>query len=129
MPSSPPGATTRVRLNQDAHKNGSVQIAGPDFGTGSSREHAVGAQGPAASASSWPPNSLTFQETLASRAWLPASSPRRTAVPCGLLSRLFPAPRVTVSLEGQDLASGAISGTFQIDDTCWTLMEGWTILP
>ena len=27
-------------LNQDAYKNGTVLIAGPDFGTGSSREHA-----------------------------------------------------------------------------------------
>ena len=28
-------------LNQDAYKQGSVLVAGPDFGTGSSREHAV----------------------------------------------------------------------------------------
>ena len=28
-------------LNQDAYKNGSVLVPGPDFGTGSSREHAV----------------------------------------------------------------------------------------
>ena len=28
-------------LNQDAYKDGSVLFAGPDFGTGSSREHAV----------------------------------------------------------------------------------------
>ena len=28
-------------LNQDAYRNGSVLFAGPDFGTGSSREHAV----------------------------------------------------------------------------------------
>jgi 3-isopropylmalate/(R)-2-methylmalate dehydratase small subunit len=28
-------------LNQDAYKNAEVLIAGPDFGTGSSREHAV----------------------------------------------------------------------------------------
>ena len=28
-------------LNQDAYKDGSVLVAGPDFGTGSSREHAV----------------------------------------------------------------------------------------
>ena len=28
-------------LNQDAFKNGSILVAGPDFGTGSSREHAV----------------------------------------------------------------------------------------
>lgn len=28
-------------LNQDAYKNGTVLMVGPDFGTGSSREHAV----------------------------------------------------------------------------------------
>ena len=28
-------------LNQDAYRRGSVLVAGPDFGTGSSREHAV----------------------------------------------------------------------------------------
>jgi len=28
-------------LNQEPYKNGQVLIAGPDFGTGSSREHAV----------------------------------------------------------------------------------------
>src|SRR4029078_11151961 len=28
-------------LNQDAYRTGSVLVAGPDFGTGSSREHAV----------------------------------------------------------------------------------------
>ncbi|MDY6049783.1 MAG: 3-isopropylmalate dehydratase small subunit [Corynebacterium sp.] len=28
-------------LNQDAYKQGSILVAGPDFGTGSSREHAV----------------------------------------------------------------------------------------
>ena len=28
-------------LNQDAYKNATVLVAGPDFGTGSSREHAV----------------------------------------------------------------------------------------
>ena len=28
-------------LNHDVYRNGSVLVAGPDFGTGSSREHAV----------------------------------------------------------------------------------------
>ncbi|MEY4971495.1 MAG: hypothetical protein RLZZ404_421, partial [Actinomycetota bacterium] len=28
-------------LNQEPYKNGQVLVAGPDFGTGSSREHAV----------------------------------------------------------------------------------------
>ena len=57
-------------LNQDAYKNGSVLVAGPDFGTGSSREHAVWRSRTTASASCWPPSSPTFSEaTRASRAW------------------------------------------------------------
>ena len=55
-------------LNQEAYKRASVLVAGPDFGTGSSREHAV-----------W--------------AWWPASSPRRTPSSCGRSSRPSPAPR------------------------------------
>ncbi len=43
-------------LNQDAYKNGSVLIAGPDFGTGSSREHAV-----------WALKDYGFKVVLASR--------------------------------------------------------------
>ena len=39
---SPPGATTPTFvLNQPAYAAGSILVAGPDFGTGSSREHAV----------------------------------------------------------------------------------------
>ena len=57
-------------LNQDAYKNGSVLVAGPDFGTGSSREHAVWALKTTASASCWPPSSPTFSAvTPASRGW------------------------------------------------------------
>ena len=43
-------------LTQDAYKNGSVLVAGPDFGTGSSREHAV-----------WALKDYGFKVVLASR--------------------------------------------------------------
>ena len=43
-------------LNHDAYKNGSVLVAGPDFGTGSSREHAV-----------WALHDYGFRAVLASR--------------------------------------------------------------
>ena len=44
-------------LNQDAYKRASILVAGPDFGTGSSREHAVWAL--KASKSCWPRASPT----------------------------------------------------------------------
>src|SRR5660398_265887 len=56
-------------LNQDAYKAGSVLVAGPDFGTGSSRENALwalkdnGLKGVLAR-----PSPDTSPETLASRA-------------------------------------------------------------
>src|SRR5690606_588279 len=43
-------------LNQEAFKDGSVLVAGPDFGTGSSREHAV-----------WALNDYGFRAVLSSR--------------------------------------------------------------
>ena len=43
-------------LNQDAYRSGSVLVAGPDFGTGSSREHAV-----------WALKDYGFRVVLASR--------------------------------------------------------------
>lgn len=43
-------------LNQEAYKAGSVLVAGPDFGTGSSREHAV-----------WALNDYGFRVVLSSR--------------------------------------------------------------
>ena len=81
-------------LNQDAYKNGSVLIAGPDFGTGSSREHAVWALKDYGFRVVLAPKFADISaETPASRAWSPASSPRRTASPCGSFSRPSPASR------------------------------------
>ena len=81
-------------LNREAYRRASILVAGPDFGTGSSREHAV-----------WALKDYGFKvvlarasptssgETRASRAWSPASSARTTPSSCGRSWRPSPAPR------------------------------------
>ena len=104
-------------LNQDAYKNGSVLIAGPDFGTGSSREHAV-----------WALKDYGFRVVLAPKFADIFRGNSGKQEDCESLWKLLeaePGTEVTVSLEDKTWRAGAISGTFQIDDYVrWTLMEG-----
>ena len=113
-------------LNQDAYKNGSVLIAGPDFGTGSSREHAV-----------WALKDYGFRVVLAPKfADIFRGNSGKQGLVTGIISQedceslwklleAEPGTEVTVSLEDKTWRAGAISGTFQIDDYVrWTLMEG-----
>ena len=113
-------------LNQDAYKNGSVLIAGPDFGTGSSREHAV-----------WALKDYGFRVVLAPKfADIFRGNSGKQGLVTGIISQedceslwklleTEPGTEVTVSLEDKTWRAGAISGTFQIDDYVrWTLMEG-----
>jgi 3-isopropylmalate/(R)-2-methylmalate dehydratase small subunit len=117
-------------LNQDAYKNASVLVAGPDFGTGSSREHAV-----------WALQNYGFKVVLSSRF---ADIFRGNSGKAGLLAaqveektieRLWdyldanPGASITVDLESRTLSAGegadAIDDSFQIDDyTRWRLLEG-----
>ncbi|MBK5248820.1 MAG: 3-isopropylmalate dehydratase small subunit [Actinomycetales bacterium] len=113
-------------LNQDAYSRGSVLVAGPDFGTGSSREHAV-----------WALNDYGFKAVLASRF---ADIFRGNSGKQGLLAaelaqedieliwkalETSPGLEVTVDLERKLVTCGDIVATFHIDDyTRWRLMEG-----
>jgi len=113
-------------LNQDAYRNGSVLVAGPDFGTGSSREHAV-----------WALKDYGFKVVLASRF---ADIFRGNSGKQGLLAgeveqgdiemlwkaiEAEPGREVTVSLENRTVTCGDITITFIIDDYVrWRLMEG-----
>jgi 3-isopropylmalate/(R)-2-methylmalate dehydratase small subunit len=117
-------------LNQDAYKNASVLVAGPDFGTGSSREHAV-----------WALQNYGFKVVLSARF---ADIFRSNSGKSGLLAaqvdektieRLWdylaanPGASITVDLESRTLRAGegedAIEDSFQIDDyTRWRLLEG-----
>lgn len=113
-------------LNQDAYRAGSVLVAGPDFGTGSSREHAV-----------WALKDYGFKVVLASRF---ADIFRGNSGKQGLVAAQLaqedveliwkvletaPGTEVTVDLETKTVTCDDVVVPFQIDDyTRWRLMEG-----
>lgn len=113
-------------LNQDAYRNGSVLVAGPDFGTGSSREHAV-----------WALRDYGFRVVLSTKF---ADIFRGNAGKQGLVTGVVtedvleaiwaaleaePGREVTVDLETRTVQVGDVQAPFDIDDyTRWRLLEG-----
>ena len=117
-------------LNNPAYAGGSVLVAGPDFGTGSSREHAV-----------WALQNYGFRVVISSRF---ADIFRGNSGKAGLLAaqvdekvvqRLWdlladqPGAEITVDLESRTVRAGegvdAVEDSFDIDDyTRWRLLEG-----
>ncbi|WP_417366226.1 3-isopropylmalate dehydratase small subunit [Glutamicibacter arilaitensis] len=113
-------------LNQEPFNAGSVLVAGPDFGTGSSREHAV-----------WALKDYGFKAVISARF---ADIFRGNSGKQGLVAAEVaqsdieliwkelennPGTTVTVDLESRTVQCGSISAPFQIDDyTRWRLMEG-----
>lgn len=113
-------------LNQDAFKNSQILVAGPDFGTGSSREHAV-----------WALRDYGFKVVISSRF---ADIFRGNSGKQGLLAaqvseadveRLWaamdaaPGLELTVNLEDQTVTAGDLQVPFEIDSyTRWRLLEG-----
>lgn len=113
-------------LNQDAYRHGSILIAGPDFGTGSSREHAV-----------WALMDYGFKVVLSSRfADIFRGNSSKAGLVAGVveqenIEKLWdiiessPGMSVTVSLEDRTVTAGQLTVPFEIDDyTRWRLMEG-----
>lgn len=112
-------------LNQAQFKDGSVLFAGSDFGTGSSREHAV-----------WALSEYGFRAVFSSRF---ADIFRGNAGKTGLLTGLMEQEdieliwkqleagetQVTVDLEARTVTVGENTYRFDSDDyTRWRLMEG-----
>ena len=112
-------------LNQAQFKDGSVLFAGNDFGTGSSREHAV-----------WALSEYGFRAVFSSRF---ADIFRGNAGKSGLLTGLMEQEdieliwkqleagetQVTVDLEARTVTVGENTYRFDIDDyTRWRLMKG-----
>ena len=112
-------------LNQAQFMDGSVLFAGSDFGTGSSREHAV-----------WALSEYGFRAVFSSRF---ADIFRGNAGKSGLLTGLMEQEdieliwkqleagetQVTVDLEARTVTVGENTYRFDIDDyTRWRLMEG-----
>jgi 3-isopropylmalate/(R)-2-methylmalate dehydratase small subunit len=113
-------------LNLEPFRAGSVLVAGPDFGTGSSREHAV-----------WALSDYGFRVVVSSRF---ADIFRGNAGKQGLLAaqceqadvellwKLLenePGTEVTVDLRDKTVRAKDFTAPFQIDDyTRWRLLEG-----
>lgn len=113
-------------LNQPEFKNGTILVAGADFGTGSSREHAV-----------WALQNYGFKVVISSRF---ADIFRGNSQKGGLLTILLsqnevedlwvaiegnPALAITVNLEAKTVSYGDQTIGFEIDDYVrWRLMEG-----
>ena len=113
-------------LNREPYNRGSVLVAGPDFGTGSSREHAV-----------WALKDYGFRAVLSSRF---ADIFRGNSGKQGLVAAQVaqddieliwkvleesPGTAVTVDLQARTVVCGSISAGFEIDEyTRWRLLEG-----
>jgi len=113
-------------LNQDAFKNGSVLFAGTDFGTGSSREHAVWALMDYGFRAVFSPRFADIFRGNSGKAGLLAGIMEEVDIE--LIWKLLeqePGQEVTVSLEDRTVRVGENVFTFDIDDyTRWRLMEG-----
>jgi len=113
-------------LNQEAYKKGTVLVAGVDFGTGSSREHAV-----------WALQNYGFKAVISSRF---ADIFRGNSLKGGLLTVIIdqsdveniwaaieadPTTQITVDLDTRTVSYNSTVLPFEIDDyTRWRLMEG-----
>jgi 3-isopropylmalate/(R)-2-methylmalate dehydratase small subunit len=113
-------------LNQPQYAGASVLLAGPNFGTGSSREHAV-----------WALEDFGFRVIVSSRfadifrnnctkvGLLPVQLPEETVAALQSSVEADPALEVTVDLVARELRAGEIVAPFDVDDyTRWRLMEG-----
>jgi len=113
-------------LNQPQYADASILVAGPDFGTGSSREHAV-----------WALLDGGFRVVISSRF---ADIFKNNSTKSGLLTVVLPQAEVealwaaaeadpttpvTVDLQSKTVSYGDTSVPFEIEDyTRWRLLEG-----
>ena len=117
-------------LNQDAYKDATVLVAGPDFGTGSSREHAVWAlQNYGFRAVISPRFGDIFRSNAGKSGLLTAQVDEKVVQRLWDLMETEPGAQITVDLESRTVNAGegvdAIEDSFTIDDyTRWRLLEG-----
>jgi 3-isopropylmalate/(R)-2-methylmalate dehydratase small subunit len=113
-------------LNDERYAGATVLVAGPDFGTGSSREHAVWAlQDFGFRAVISPRFGDIFRGNATKAGLLPVQLPAATVDALHDLLESDPATEVTVDLRQREVRAGALTATFEIDDyTRWRLLEG-----
>jgi 3-isopropylmalate/(R)-2-methylmalate dehydratase small subunit len=117
-------------LNNPAYATGTVLVAGPDFGTGSSREHAVWAlQNYGFKVVISPRFADIFRGNSGKAGLLAAQVDEKVVQKLWDLIEEHPDTPITVDLESRTVRAGegidAIEDSFDIDDyTRWRLLEG-----
>ncbi|WP_131748004.1 3-isopropylmalate dehydratase small subunit [Frankia sp. Cppng1_Ct_nod] len=113
-------------LNDPAYAGATILLAGPDFGTGSSREHAV-----------WALQDHGFKAVISARfadifrgnalgnGLLPVELPAGTVEALTDRVEADPTVEITVDLDRREVRAPGLVAGFDIDDfTRWRLMEG-----
>ena len=113
-------------LNKPEYAKASILVAGVDFGTGSSREHAV-----------WALQNYGFKAVISSRfadifrgnslkgGLLTVILPQEQVEALWLVIESDPTTQVTVDLESRTVTYNDVTCSFELDDyTRWRLMEG-----
>src|SRR4051812_26158273 len=113
-------------LNDPAYADASILLSGPDFGTGSSREHAV-----------WALQQYGFRAVISARfgdifrnnstkmGLLPVVLPEDVVERLQAAVEADPSAEITVDLVDRQVRMGDLVASFEIDDyTRWRLLEG-----
>ncbi len=113
-------------LNQPRYAGATILVAGTDFGTGSSREHAVWALTDYGFRAVIAPRFGDIFRTNATKAGLlPVVLPEATVSALQDAVEADPGTQVTVDLGRRVVLAGGIEAPFDLDDyTRWRLMEG-----
>jgi len=113
-------------LNDEAYKGGTVLVAGPDFGTGSSREHAVWAlQNYGFKAVISPRFADIFRGNSLKNGLLTVVLPEQTVEALWELAESDPTAEVTVDLERRKVEAPGVDAEFELDENArWRLLEG-----
>ncbi|WP_431988260.1 3-isopropylmalate dehydratase small subunit [Streptomyces parvulus] len=113
-------------LNQPERQGATVLVAGPDFGTGSSREHAV-----------WALQNYGFKTVISSRfadifrgnslknGLLTVVLDRKTVDALWALTERDPQAEITVDLEAREVRAEGVTASFELDENSrWRLLNG-----
>ncbi|MFJ4848893.1 3-isopropylmalate dehydratase small subunit [Streptomyces sp. NPDC088733] len=113
-------------LNRPERQGAGVLVAGPDFGTGSSREHAV-----------WALQNYGFKAVISSRfadifrgnslknGLLTVILPQETVERLWELTEADPTAEITVDLQTREVRAEGITAPFELDDNArWRLLNG-----
>ncbi|MFJ6633112.1 3-isopropylmalate dehydratase small subunit [Streptomyces sp. NPDC091376] len=113
-------------LNQPERQGATVLVAGPDFGTGSSREHAV-----------WALQNYGFKAVVSSRfadifrgnslknGLLTVVLPQETVDRLWEVTEADPNAEITVDLERREVRAAGITAGFELDENArWRLLNG-----